>query len=164
MSRSDKATLIQRVQDVLRLILSGAEFAAIRQFASANGWNVTDRQVRRYQEAAFRGVAKIARRDRVQLLGRHIMQRLALYARALKNNDLRTALLILRDEAELEGLYPSANGARAAAHKISDSPQVEVGVAIREVRQMLLSDPKLLEAIRIVETEADKQEAKPANE
>jgi len=109
MSRSDKRTVIARVQDVLRLLLAGAEFAEIRQFASANGWNVTDRQIRRYQEAAYRRVAKIARRDRVQLLGRHLMQRRALYARAIKDQDLRTALMILRDEAALQGLYPSAN-------------------------------------------------------
>jgi hypothetical protein len=104
MSRSDKATVIQRVNDVLRLLLAGAEFAEIRQFASAHGWNVTDRQIRRYQEAAYRRVAKIAQRDQVQSLGRHLMQRRALYARAVKNNDLRTALQILRDEAALQGL------------------------------------------------------------
>jgi hypothetical protein len=34
------------------------------------------------------------------------MQRRALYARALKENDLRTALQVLRDEAALQNLYP----------------------------------------------------------
>ena len=109
MSRSDKGTVIRRVQDVLRLLLAGAEFAEIRQFASAQDWNVTDRQIRRYQEAAYRRVAKIARRDRLQLLGRHLMQRRMLYAHAIKDRDFHLALKILRDEAELQGLYPCAN-------------------------------------------------------
>ena len=52
--------------------------------------------------AAYRRVAKIARRARVQLLGRHLMQRRALYARAIKDRGLRTALQIFRDEAALE--------------------------------------------------------------
>lgn len=47
-----------------------------------------------------------SQRDSKQLLGRHLMQRRALYARALKSNDHRTALQVLRDEAELQGLYP----------------------------------------------------------
>ena len=34
------------------------------------------------------------------------MQRRALYARAIKTNDIRTALSVLKDEAALEGLYP----------------------------------------------------------
>jgi hypothetical protein len=166
MSRSDKATVIQRVHDVLRLLLAGAEFTEIRQFASAHGWNVTDRQVRRYQEAAYCDIAKFVRRDRIQLLGRHLMQRRALYARALKNNDLRTALQILRDEAALQGLYPSANGARAAGHEIKDSPKVEVSAPIKyaEVRQQLLLDPQLLDALRIVAMNEDKQKAQPANQ
>src|SRR5262245_48368076 len=35
------------------------------------------------------------------------MQRRALYARCLKANDLRAASGVLRDEAELHGLYPA---------------------------------------------------------
>jgi hypothetical protein len=93
------------------MLLDGAEFAEIRQFASDSGWNVTDRQLWRYQRAAYRKVVKITERDRVGLLGRHLMQRRSLYARALKANDLRTALQVLRDEAELQGLYPKKDQA-----------------------------------------------------
>jgi hypothetical protein len=53
-------------------------------------------------------LAEAINRDQRQLLGRHLMQRRALYARALKTSDVRTALNVLRDEATLEGLYPSA--------------------------------------------------------
>lgn len=106
MSKADKSTAMQRTQDVLKLLLAGGEFAEIRQYASARGWNLSDRQLRRYQERAYKRLAAVTRRDQEQLLGRHLMQRRALYARALKNSDIRTALQVLRDEAALEGLYP----------------------------------------------------------
>jgi hypothetical protein len=106
MGRSDKATVITRVQEVSRLVLAGAEFADIRQFASDHGWQIGDRQVRRYIELVYERLAESTQRDREQLLGRHLMQRRALYARAVKSSDYRAALMILRDEAELSGLYP----------------------------------------------------------
>ncbi|MFV1990786.1 MAG: hypothetical protein ACC652_08625 [Acidimicrobiales bacterium] len=86
--------------------MAGGEFDEIRQYASARGWDLSDRQLRRYQERAYKRLAATTRRDQEQLLGRHLMQRRALYARSLKTNDIRTALQVLRDEASLEGLYP----------------------------------------------------------
>ncbi len=96
---ASKSTIRHRVQEVLRLTLAGAEFPEIRQHATQQGWEVSDRQIRRYMEAAYRHFSKMTIRDVEQLLGRHIMQRRSLFARALKNNDLRTALAILQDEA-----------------------------------------------------------------
>lgn len=106
MPRSDKRTMSRRVDDVMQLVLAGAGLADIRQFASARGWDVSERQVRRYQELAYKRLAKTTNRNRKQLLGRHLQQRRALYARCVKDNDNRTALNVLRDEAALEGLYP----------------------------------------------------------
>ena len=106
MPKSDKATVMQRVDDVLRLILAGAEFPEIRHYASEHNWDVSERQVRRYLEAAYCRLAQMTERNRDQLLGRHLMQRRALYARCLRGDDLRTALIVLKDEAALEGLYP----------------------------------------------------------
>jgi hypothetical protein len=106
MPKSDKATVIRRVHDVVRLLVAGAEFADIRQFATVQGWQVRDRQIRRYMEAAYRRLARDTKRDRRQLLGRHVAQRKALYVRSVKGNDIRAALQVLRDEAALEGLYP----------------------------------------------------------
>ena len=108
MAKSTKPVVTQRQQDVYRLLLAGAEFAEIRQYASEKDWQVGDRQIRRYLDVAYRRLAKLTERDRQQLLGRHLGQRRALYARAVKEGDLRTALQILRDEAELEGLYGPA--------------------------------------------------------
>lgn len=108
MVKSDKATILRRVSEVLRVVLAGGEFDEIRQYAEAQGWGVCDRQLRRYQEKAYERLAEHAQQDQKQLLGRHLMQRRALYARAIKTNDIRTALHVLRDEAELEGLYEYA--------------------------------------------------------
>jgi len=110
MPKSDRSTTNRRINDVGKLLVAGAEFADIRQFALAQGWTVTDRQVRRYQEIAYKRLAKVTNRDRRQLLGRHLMQRRALYARSVKGNDNRTALAVLRDEAQLQGLYAGADG------------------------------------------------------
>jgi hypothetical protein len=101
-----------------------AEFAEIRQFASDSGWNVTDRQLWRYQRAAYRKVVKITERDRVGLLGRHLMQRRSLYARAIKDNDLRTALQVLRDEAELQGALRGFGTRCSAFGRINDAPEL----------------------------------------
>lgn len=57
-------------------------------------------------EIAYKNMVEASRRDRKQLLGRHLMQRRALYARCLKQGDHRTALNVLKDEADLQGLYP----------------------------------------------------------
>jgi hypothetical protein len=105
-NKSTQATVLRRVNEVLKLIVIGAEFEAIRQFADGQGWQVSERQLRRYQESAYVQLAQTTQRNRKQLLGRHLMQRRALYAQALKDKDLRTALRVLRDEASLEGLYP----------------------------------------------------------
>jgi hypothetical protein len=106
MPKSNKTTVLQRIQECVKLLLAGANFDDVCQYASQGAWNVSRRQVHRYVEAAYKRLAKSAERDRNQLLGRHMMQRRVLYARALKANDLRTALLVLRDEAALQGLYP----------------------------------------------------------
>ena len=105
MAKSNKATVSRRVLEVLRLTLAGAEFPEIQQYASEKGWDISERQLRRYLELAYQELGETAQRDRQQLIGRHMMQRRALYARALKANDIRTALQVLRDEAALLGLY-----------------------------------------------------------
>ena len=106
MAKSTKGVVMQRLQDLTKLILAGADFGDIQQFAASQNWNVSLRQLRRYQEQVYARLAESTQRNRTQLLGRHLMQRRALYARAVKISDLRAALLILKDEAELEGLYP----------------------------------------------------------
>ena len=129
MSKSSNNIVRNRVQEVLRLTLAGAEFPEIRQHATQQGWKVTDRQLRRYMESAYREIAQLSDRDAEQLLGRHLMQRRALFARALKNGDLRTALAVLQDEAKLENLYPPTKIAPTTPdgrHPYSPHPPIEL--------------------------------------
>jgi hypothetical protein len=104
--KSNKAAITQRVDDVTILLVAGAEFANLRQFSAAHGWGVTDRQIRRYMKVAYRQMEKATCRNRRQLLGLHLTKRRVLYAKCIKANDHKTALLILGDEAALLGLYP----------------------------------------------------------
>ena len=57
MSRSDKPTIKCRVDDVVRLLVAGAGLAGIQQYAAAHGWGVSNRQVRRYHEMAYKRLA-----------------------------------------------------------------------------------------------------------
>ena len=122
MAKADKSTVLRRTQEILRLILAGGEFEDIRQYAAAQGWKLSERQLRRYQESAHQQLAEGVYRDHKQLLGRHLMQRRALYARALKTSDVRTALNVLRDEANLEGLYPSAKNGATLEERFGPAP------------------------------------------
>src|SRR5690606_39184955 len=103
--KADKSTIVRRINEVLRLVLVGGDFEDIRQYAEAQGWGVFDPQLRRYQERAHQKFDQHTQHDQKQLLGRHLMQRRALYARALKSNEIRPALLVSRDEAKMHGLY-----------------------------------------------------------
>jgi hypothetical protein len=115
MAKSEKATVELRVGEILRLLLAGGEFEDIRQYAAAQGWKLSVRQLRRYQERAYRRLANMAHRDQKQLLGRHLMQRRALYARAMKVSDVKTALNVLKDEAQLQGLYSAVRNGESTA-------------------------------------------------
>jgi hypothetical protein len=118
--KASKATAQARVDDVLRIILDGAEPWDIRQYVSekeAGGeppWAVPEggkplgeRQLRRYCRRAEQMMADAGRTNRKRLLRKHAAQRRNLYARALNKGDERTALAVLRDLAELQGLYGS---------------------------------------------------------
>jgi hypothetical protein len=106
--KSTQAVVKQRVEEVFKLRLGGAEFADILQYASApeQNWQVSERQLWNYIAAADRLVKERfdARAD--HLLARHLLQRRQLYAHAMGAGDFGTALRILDSEAKLEGLFP----------------------------------------------------------
>jgi hypothetical protein len=105
MSKASKAAIAVRVDEVLHCRLNGAEFHDLQAVAREKQWNVSDRQLWRYVEAADRLIEEQFEEDRGKLFRRHVFQRRALYARALQDGDYRTGLAILRDEAALHGLY-----------------------------------------------------------
>jgi hypothetical protein len=137
MPKSNKATMAQRVTDVTRLLVAGAEFSEIHQFASVKGWGLSDRQIRRYVRAAYQQMAKDARRKRTQALGLHLKKRRALYAQSVKANDPRMALQILRDEAKLQGLYsPTEKGPETTVDQIPAATGTMIPIRDRAARQI----------------------------
>jgi hypothetical protein len=107
--RSTKAELLQRVEQVFKMRLGGAEFADIREYATApaQSWNVSDSQLWRYIAAADKLVKERFDAEAEHLLARHLLQRRQLYAHAMGAGDFGTALRVVQDEAKLEGLYPA---------------------------------------------------------
>jgi hypothetical protein len=105
--RATEAEVAQRVEEVLHARLNGAELHDLQAIAREKGWGVSDRQLWRYVTAADRLIEKRFEKDRDRLFRRHVFQRRALYARVLQDGDYRTGLAILKDEAELHGLYPA---------------------------------------------------------
>src|SRR5262249_18513877 len=112
--KATKAEIAQRVEAVFELRLGGAGFADIRQYASAptdregkplEPWDVSDRQLWRYIDAAARLCRGRYAAPAPHLLARPLLRRERLSARAREVSDYKTALAVLKDEAELEGPY-----------------------------------------------------------
>lgn len=135
-ARATKAELRARVEDVLYARLNGAEFFDLRAFAKEKGWKVSDRQLWRYVEAADRLIEESLEKDREKVLRRHIAQRRALFARAINDGDVRTALAVAKDEAELEALYPAKRAEPAGkdgAQALEAMTDDERAAAIRSI-------------------------------
>jgi hypothetical protein len=104
--KSEQATIQKRVDEILDLRLLGALFDNIRHHAEEQKWGISTRQLRRYIAQADKRIAAALDRDRGRLLAHHFAARRALYARAVAVSDYATAARILKDEAELLGMYP----------------------------------------------------------
>jgi hypothetical protein len=104
--KATKAEVRKRVSEVLKLRLGGAEFHDIREYAAAQGWDVSDSQLWRYIKAADALCEKYFDAKAGHLLARHLLQRRQLFAHAMAAGDFATALRVAQDEARLEGLYP----------------------------------------------------------
>jgi hypothetical protein len=97
----------QRVEEILNLRLLGALPTDLRRHAEEAGWNVSDRQLQRYTATADKLMAEALAESRPGLKGYHFAARRALFARTVSVSDYRTALSVLKDEAELLDLYPA---------------------------------------------------------
>jgi hypothetical protein len=128
--KPSKATVQLRVDEILRIRLDGAELWDVREYVREqeqkedSPWKLaegdkplSDSQIARYIQRADMLVAESCKVSRKKLFRRHLAQRRNLYAKAVSQGDMRTALACVRDEAELLGLYPEkkANGDKAAA-------------------------------------------------
>lgn len=106
MGKSDKTTVAQRVEEVLRLRLDSFQFHDILQYASEKGWALTERQVRTYIAKADALLVERLDKKRKPVIARHLAQRQALLRKAIEKGEIRTALAILDSEAKLRGLFP----------------------------------------------------------
>jgi hypothetical protein len=105
--KATQAEIAKRVDEVLQVRLAGGGFPEILQYAAENGWEVQERQLWEYVRRSNDLVAQSLEKDRGQRLLLHLAQRRLLYHKALEVGDLRTALAVLRDSAQLEDLYPA---------------------------------------------------------
>ena len=104
--KADRATVLKRIEEVLRIRLDGAQYHDILQYAAENNWDLKERQLREYIARADKLLVERQDKSRKKVVARHLAQRQALYARAVNAADYRTALAILDSDAKLRGLYP----------------------------------------------------------
>jgi len=114
--KSTKLVVQQRVEEIFQLRLGGAEFHDIREHADAatddegksrEPWGVSDTQLRRYIAKADDLCRERFDANAKHLLSRHLLQRRRLYAHVMEIGDFKTALAVLKDEAQLQRLYDS---------------------------------------------------------
>jgi hypothetical protein len=110
--KSTKAVFHQRVEQVLKIRLAGAQLHDIRNFAQEDDpdtgrpWNVTDKTLKYYISASNQLLARAAEKDHDKLLTLAIAQRETLYANAIQSGDWRAALAIADSRDKLLGLFP----------------------------------------------------------
>jgi hypothetical protein len=104
--KAEAAEIAARVDEVFRIRLDGAQFHDVVEYAREKGWDVKERQLRKYIARADELLVERRDKNRKQVIARHLAQRQALYARALNAADYRTALAILDSDAKLRGLFP----------------------------------------------------------
>jgi hypothetical protein len=141
--KKSKAIIVaQRIEEILRIRLDGAEFHDIVQYAAEQKWNVKERQLWNYIHRADELIVERQMKGRKKLLARHLTQRRSLYARALNSGDHRTCLAILTDEAKLRGLYPEQELKKTVPGATPDNepsktltPEEAKQIALRAARQ-----------------------------
>jgi len=106
-AKSTNAVISQRVEEILRLRIDGANFADIRDYADApeRAWGISDSQIKRYIQKSDELLRERTERGRGKITRIHLARRETLFARAVQSADLRTALAVLYSDAKLRGLF-----------------------------------------------------------
>src|SRR6516164_519550 len=112
--RATKRQIEERVNEILDMLLDGAQafeivrFVREQQAKKDSKWHVadgekplSDSQIRRYVVKAEMVISDSCRASRKRLYRRHLAQRRKLYARAVCQGDVKSALAVIKDEAEL---------------------------------------------------------------
>ena len=139
MAKSTRSETMQRVEQVMLIMLDGGELHDIREFAKSTGegktpWNVSTSSLRRYMEKAWKLIERSREKDRGKLFARHIQSRRRMQAKALEQGDIRAAHALARDIAELEGMYPQK---KEKPKEASTRGRIEEMMSSPELRQLL---------------------------
>ena len=94
----------QRVNEISECLLDGWSSYAIVQKYSPE-WNITRRQIQKYIRRAYEMHQEIYDKELKNNLNWHFIARRKLYERAIKEKNYSEARNVLRDLAELQGLY-----------------------------------------------------------
>src|SRR5262249_11805691 len=118
--KASRALTLLRVTEIVRIRLDGAkewdvsEYVREQETTDGSPWQLEEgetplceRQIRRYIAKADRQIAAAEMSACAAALTVHLARRESLYAKALRQGDIRTAASVLKDEAELLGLYPA---------------------------------------------------------
>jgi hypothetical protein len=107
--KATKAQVQQRIEEVLRIRLDGAEFWDVREYArekekeAGSPWELkeaakplSDGQLWRYVAQADKLIAESCRASRKKLVRRHLAKARNLFAKAVASGDIRAALACLK--------------------------------------------------------------------
>lgn len=101
--KSTDAEIEQRVLTVYQMILQGLSRQDILQYSSKN-WFVSNRTVDTYIKRATIEIGEVSDDEKASAFGNAIKRLNAIYYKAMKKDDLRTAITAQREISELYGL------------------------------------------------------------
>lgn len=104
-TKANKATMGQRVDELYLKVLNGWSRSQIQQYA-AKMWQLTERPVDELLARARARIDEEAAAVRADAFNEHLLARRELRRQATERHKHAVALAILKDEAELLGLYP----------------------------------------------------------
>jgi len=136
--KSTQTTIQQRLTEIQKFLFQGYTRAEIVQNGSKK-WGVSDRQIDDYIQMVTDEWQKESISDRSRSRIAHIQTRKHLYRKMYQKEDYRACILVLKDVAELEGLY----------EKIQTEPDEFDTINPQEMADnivnMLIENPMLLE-------------------
>jgi hypothetical protein len=148
MPRSTKAETEARVEEVYRLLLGGATYPDVRDYAAApeRNWQVSETSLRRYMTSAYRKMRQRWETRAEHSFARAMLRRETLFAHCVAAGDFQGALAVLKDQARLEGHYPDERreagqgGATVTLHIAEMIVHREPPVTLQNVREEIVSN------------------------
>lgn len=102
--QSNKEQIMERMFHIRKMILEHYPTYEIWRKASKK-WGVSSRQTDRYISHINKKIEREYAKKENNLVSKHIERRSNMAHEAIKDRDIRTALLIEKDIAEIEGIY-----------------------------------------------------------